>query len=60
VGKTELQSMIEDGEVIEVNCHFCNTHYRFSVEELKDLYQKAKIYQAEYTRHIDRIARKLK
>lgn len=42
VGKAELQSMIEDGEEIEVNCHFCNTHYRFSVEELKDLYRKAK------------------
>lgn len=42
VGKAELKSMIEDGEEIEVNCHFCNTHYRFSVDELKDLYQKAK------------------
>lgn len=42
VGKAELKSMIEDGEEIEVNCHFCNTHYKFSVDELKDLYHKAK------------------
>ena len=42
VGKAELKSMIEDGEEIEVNCHFCNTNYKFSVDELKDLYHKAK------------------
>jgi len=42
VGKAELKSMIEDGEEIEVNCHFCNTHYRFSVDDLKELYRKAK------------------
>lgn len=42
VGKQELKDMIDDGEEIEVNCHFCNTHYKFSVDELKDLYRKAK------------------
>ncbi len=42
IGKTELQSMIDEGEEIEVNCHFCNSHYKFSVDELKDLYQRAK------------------
>lgn len=42
VGKEELASMIEDGEPIEVNCHFCNSHYNFSLEELKELYQAAK------------------
>lgn len=42
IGKNELQSMIEDGEEIEVNCHFCNSHYKFSVDELKALYQRAK------------------
>jgi len=42
VGKQELKDMINDGEDIEVNCHFCNTNYKFSVDELKDLYRKAK------------------
>lgn len=42
VGKTELQDMIEDGEEIEVNCHFCGAHYKFNVEELKDLYRRAR------------------
>jgi molecular chaperone Hsp33 len=37
IGKKELDQMIEDGKEIEVNCHFCNTNYYFSVEELKEL-----------------------
>lgn len=41
IGKKELQAMIEDGQEIEVNCHFCNHHYTFSVEELQELYRKA-------------------
>ena len=41
VGKKELQSMIDEGKTIEVNCHFCNTNYEFSVEELKELYKRA-------------------
>lgn len=35
VGKSEIQSMIDDNEPIEMNCHFCNTKYVFGVEELK-------------------------
>lgn len=42
LGKKEIQSMIDDGEEIEVNCRFCNTHYTFSVEELKALYHRSK------------------
>ncbi len=37
IGRNELQEMIEDGKEIEVNCHFCNTNYKFSVNELKNL-----------------------
>ena len=37
VGKKELQMMIDDGEEIELNCHFCNSNYQFSVAELKEL-----------------------
>lgn len=37
VGKTELQSMIDDGEPITMNCHFCNTDYTFEIDELKEL-----------------------
>ena len=41
IGKKELQSMIDDGEEIEMHCHFCNTRYKFSVDELKELRKKA-------------------
>jgi len=42
LGKKEIREMIDDGEEIEVNCHFCNTHYKFSVDELKEIYRKSK------------------
>lgn len=41
VGKKEIQDMIDDGKPIEVNCHFCNKNYTFSVDELKVLLEKA-------------------
>ena len=37
LGKKELQSMIDEGNEVQLNCHFCNTDYTFSVEELKEL-----------------------
>ncbi len=42
VGKQELQSMIDEGKTIEVNCHFCNKHYPVTVEELEGLLARAK------------------
>ena len=42
VGKKEIQSMIDDGKEIEVKCHFCNTAYTYSVEELKELLKKSR------------------
>ena len=41
IGKKDIQSMIDDGEDIEVKCHFCNTAYNYSVEELKELLRRA-------------------
>lgn len=37
IGRKEINEMIEENKPIEVNCHFCNTHYTFTVEELKEL-----------------------
>ena len=42
LGKKELQSLIEEGRDVELNCHFCNTNYVFSVEELKEILRKCK------------------
>ena len=41
IGKKEIQAMIDDGKDIEVKCHFCNTAYQYTVEELKALLKKA-------------------
>lgn len=41
VGRKDIQEMIDDGKPIEVNCHFCNKNYTFSVEELQELLKKA-------------------
>ena len=42
IGAKDIQEMIDDGKEIEVNCHFCNTNYKFSVEELKALLKQCK------------------
>ncbi|MCH5270166.1 MAG: Hsp33 family molecular chaperone HslO [Lachnospiraceae bacterium] len=41
IGRAEIEDMINDGKEIEVNCHFCNRHYTFTVEELQAIRQKA-------------------
>ena len=41
LGRKELQSMIEEGKEIEVNCSFCSKHYTFDVDRLKQLYEKS-------------------
>ena len=37
ISKKELDEIINDGKEINVRCDFCNTDYKFSVEELKML-----------------------
>ena len=42
IGRKEIKEMIQEGKPIEVNCHFCNKNYTFSVEELKDILARSK------------------
>jgi molecular chaperone Hsp33 len=42
VGRKELNDMIQEGKPVELNCHFCNTSYTFTVEELKEILRKCK------------------
>ncbi len=42
IGKKEIRDMIAEGKPIEVNCHFCNTNYVFSVEDLKEILKKSR------------------
>lgn len=42
IGAKDIQEMIDDGKDIEINCHFCNTNYHFSIEELKQILKEAR------------------
>lgn len=42
IGRKELNEMIQEGKPIEMNCHFCNTNYNFTVEELKEIPRRCK------------------
>lgn len=37
LSKKDLDSIINDGEAIEVKCQFCNKAYHFDVDELKEM-----------------------
>lgn len=40
IGKKDMEEMIADGKDIEVNCHFCNTAYCFTPDELKKMLKR--------------------
>ncbi len=42
IGRKDITEMIEDNEPIEVNCHFCNKNYLFSVDELKEMIERSR------------------
>ncbi len=41
IGRRDIKEMIDDGKDIEMHCHFCNTSYQFTVDELKEILKKA-------------------
>lgn len=42
IGKKDIREMIDDGKDIEMHCHFCNTSYNFTVDELKEILKKSR------------------
>ena len=42
VGRKELNDMVQEAKPIEVKCHFCNTAYEFTVEDLKRIIRRSK------------------
>ncbi len=42
IGKKDIQEMIDEGKTIEMHCHFCNTSYEFTVDELKEILKKSR------------------
>ena len=42
LGKTELESIINDGKPVEIGCQFCGKKYSYNTDDMKRLYNKAK------------------
>ena len=42
IGRKELKEMIDEGNPIELKCHFCNSGYTFTTEELKEILKKSR------------------
>lgn len=42
IGRRDIQEMIEEGKGIEVKCHFCNTAYHYTVEDLKRIIKRSR------------------
>ena len=40
MGRGEIRSLIAEGKPVTLNCHFCNTDYTFTTEELIDVLKK--------------------
>jgi len=43
INDKDLQDIVNDGEDIEVKCYFCNTAYKFSIADIKDILSSRKI-----------------
>lgn len=42
IGRKDIQEMIDDGKDIEVKCHFCNSAYQYTIEDLKNIIKRSK------------------
>lgn len=42
VGEKDLRSLIAEGKPVELNCHFCNSSYTFTIDELQDLLRRCR------------------
>ncbi len=40
IGRDDIQEMIDDGETIEMKCHFCDKKYHFNIDELKEIMKR--------------------
>ena len=42
VGEKDLRSLIAEGKPVELNCHFCNSSYTFTIDELQELLRRCR------------------
>ncbi|MCI8403077.1 MAG: Hsp33 family molecular chaperone HslO [Lachnospiraceae bacterium] len=46
LGEKDLKELVEEGEPMEVNCHFCNTSYTFTPEEMQAILDRGRAGRA--------------
>ena len=42
IGEKDLQSLIDEGKDVDMNCHYCGKTYHFTIDEVKELLKKAR------------------
>lgn len=42
IGRKDIREMIDEGKDIEVKCHFCNSAYNYTVEDLKRIIKRSR------------------
>ena len=42
IGRKDIQEMIDEGKDIEVKCHFCNSAYHYTIEDLKQIIKRSR------------------
>lgn len=42
IGRKDIREMIDEGKDIEVKCHFCNSAYNYTVEDLKRMIKRSR------------------
>lgn len=42
IGQKDLQELIDEGEPVEMGCHYCGEKYVFTVDEIRELMENAK------------------
>lgn len=41
IGRKDIQEMIDEGKDIEVKCHFCNSTYNYTIDDLKKIIKRS-------------------
>ena len=42
IGRKDIKEMIDEGKDIEVKCHFCNSAYHFTIDDLKEIIKRSR------------------
>ena len=42
IGEKDLVSLIEEGEDVDMTCHYCGQGYHFTIDEVKQMLEKAR------------------